>query len=110
VLRLPPYFCIFNPIELIWGQLKKRIRRKNTNPKFEKAVQELIRNEVAKINAEDWIKKIEKTIKEENEYRSLGQLISNRDANEQFIINLEDSDDDNPDDDMFNDECNESEV
>jgi hypothetical protein len=23
VLRLPPYFCILNPIELIWGQLKK---------------------------------------------------------------------------------------
>lgn len=23
VLRLPPYFCVFNPIELIWGQLKK---------------------------------------------------------------------------------------
>jgi hypothetical protein len=58
----------------------------------------------------DWIKKIEKTIKEENEYRSLGQLICNRDANEQFIINLEDSDDDNPDDDMFNDEYKESEV
>jgi hypothetical protein len=45
-----------------------------------------MRNEVAKINAEDWIKKIEKTIKEENEYRSLGQLICNRDANEQFIM------------------------
>jgi hypothetical protein len=62
------------------------MKRKNINPKFEKAVRELIRNEVAKINAEDWIKKIEKTIKEENEYTSLGQLICNRDANEQFIM------------------------
>jgi transposase len=26
VVRLPPYFCIFNPIELMWAQLKKRIR------------------------------------------------------------------------------------
>jgi transposase len=36
VLRLPPYYCIFNPIELIWGQLKRRIRRKNKYPKFDK--------------------------------------------------------------------------
>uniref|UniRef100_A0A6P7FB36 Nose resistant to fluoxetine protein 6-like n=1 Tax=Diabrotica virgifera virgifera TaxID=50390 RepID=A0A6P7FB36_DIAVI len=36
ILRLPPYFCVFNPIELIWGQLKPSIRRSNTFPKFDK--------------------------------------------------------------------------
>ena len=58
VLRLPPYYCIFNPIELMWTQLKKRIRRKNMKPKFDRAVIDLIKEEFAKISAEDWQKKI----------------------------------------------------
>lgn len=24
VLRLPPYYCVFNPIEMVWGTLKKK--------------------------------------------------------------------------------------
>jgi hypothetical protein len=36
-------------IELIWGQLKKRIRRNNIFPIFDKKVVELIRSEVSKI-------------------------------------------------------------
>ncbi len=31
VLRLPPYYCQFNPIELIWDQIKQEIRKKNSN-------------------------------------------------------------------------------
>lgn len=30
VLRLPPYFCIFNPIEMVWAQLKTNVRKNNT--------------------------------------------------------------------------------
>ena len=29
-VRLPPYFCIYNPIENIWSVLKNRFRRANT--------------------------------------------------------------------------------
>lgn len=32
VCRLPPYYCIFNPIELMWSYLKKTIRRENITP------------------------------------------------------------------------------
>lgn len=43
ILKLPPYYCIFNPIELIWSQLKAHVWRNNKNPKFVKLnVQELI--------------------------------------------------------------------
>lgn len=28
ILRLPPYYCVFNPNELIWSQLKGNVRRK----------------------------------------------------------------------------------
>ena len=29
VVRLPPYHCQYNPIELIWAQVKKNIAEKN---------------------------------------------------------------------------------
>ena len=32
VLRLPPYYCIFNPIEQMWHQLKSKVRSKNISP------------------------------------------------------------------------------
>lgn len=34
VLRLPPYYCEFNPIELIWGDLKGYIGRENSTFKL----------------------------------------------------------------------------
>ena len=30
VLRLPPYMCVLNPIELAWAEVKQKIREKNT--------------------------------------------------------------------------------
>lgn len=91
VLRLPPYYCIFNPIELIWGQLKKRIRRKNCYPKFDQKVVELINQEASQITPEDWRKKVAKVIKCEDEYRRLGQVLINGDK--EFIINLSENTD-----------------
>lgn len=32
ILRLPPYYCIFNPCELLWGLLKEYVR--NNQPNF----------------------------------------------------------------------------
>lgn len=34
VLRLPPYHCELNPIELIWAQIKGYVASKNTTFKF----------------------------------------------------------------------------
>jgi transposase len=32
VLRLPPYYCVLNPIEVVWSQLKHKIRKVNNTP------------------------------------------------------------------------------
>ena len=33
VLRLPPYHCELNPIEMVWGQLKAYVARRNSSCK-----------------------------------------------------------------------------
>ncbi|RZC32052.1 DDE 3 domain containing protein [Asbolus verrucosus] len=50
VLRLPPYHCNFNPIEMIWAELKSHLRRNNTSPKFGFATIQLIKDEIGKIS------------------------------------------------------------
>jgi len=35
VLRLPPYHCEFNPIELAWAMVKKYVKSKNTTYKLD---------------------------------------------------------------------------
>lgn len=69
ILRLPPYHCIFNPIEMIWGQLKQRIRRVNTNGKFSNEMLENIRQEAEMISADSWKKSVRHVVDIENRYR-----------------------------------------
>lgn len=64
VLRLPPYHCELNPIELIWGQVKNEVARKNTTFKLAE-VKELLVNALEAVNAETWQKAIQHVIKEE---------------------------------------------
>ncbi|KAJ3663543.1 hypothetical protein Zmor_007796 [Zophobas morio] len=70
VIRLPPYHCIFNPIELIWSQMKNNIRRNNTAPKFSSATIGIIREEASKITAEMWANCVRHSTKEEDQYRA----------------------------------------
>lgn len=85
VLRLPPYHCIFNPIELIWGQLKNQIRRKNTNPKFSSSILALIKSEVNLILPENWKNAIKHVISVENNFRKLYENMNS------FVINVNSS-------------------
>lgn len=54
VIKLPPYHCELNPIEMIWSELKAHIRRNNTNPKNSDGMLKIIEEEVAKIGATSW--------------------------------------------------------
>lgn len=89
VLRLPPYHCNFNPIEMIWGELKQRLRRNNTAPKFSSATIELIKEEVANISHTSWQNCVKHVIREEDLYRS--RLVP------ELIINLDDESSDDSD-------------
>ena len=64
MVRLPPYHCEFNPIELVWARAKSAVRRKNLEYKLEAAMS-LMRTETLKCDAAYWAKLEEHAQKEE---------------------------------------------
>ncbi|XP_046384822.1 uncharacterized protein LOC124155147 [Ischnura elegans] len=55
VVRLPPYHCKYNPIELIWAQVKRFVAQRNTTFRMID-VERLTHEALASISKEDWIK------------------------------------------------------
>ena len=58
VLRLPPYHCTFNPIELIWAWIKTEVGRKNTTFRMSD-VKSLTEDALARVTPEQWRKACE---------------------------------------------------
>ena len=89
VLRLPPYYCVLNPIQLVWAHLKKFVRKQNISPTLSASVCELLWNGISAIGSKLWSSCIQHTIKKENEYYS---YICSTDT-ERFVIDMDESDD-----------------
>ena len=95
VLRLPPYHCNFNAIELIWGQVKDYVAKRNVTFK-NKDVQSLFHEAINVIGAEEWAKACRHVEEEEQFYREKDGIID--EVMDRFIINLEDSDEESGED------------
>lgn len=68
-LRLPPYMCDFNAIELAWAQLKRFIRTRNTTGEFSiKVLKDLTEEGISSITTEDWQKFCNHVQKIEDEF------------------------------------------
>ncbi|CAB3249991.1 unnamed protein product [Arctia plantaginis] len=78
VIRLPPYHCQYNPIELVWAQAKNEVASKNTT-KISKFSQK---------NWEDCVKHAEKLQEEDLKKSHLA---------EEFVIHVDDDDSDDSD-------------
>ncbi|XP_050500852.1 uncharacterized protein LOC126880830 [Diabrotica virgifera virgifera] len=95
VLRLLPYYCVFNPIELIWRQLKESLRRNNCCPKFSSESVSHVVEEIKKISPTLWQNCVSDVIKTEDHYRTLTSHIK------PIIITLDnDSSEDDSDSDI----------
>lgn len=89
VLRLPPYHCELNPIELIWAQVKGDVAAKNTTFKL-RELKELFSAAVQKISPEKWKKCVKHVI--EVVEPQMNQMDHNyENLTESFIINVNDS-------------------
>ncbi|XP_008181221.1 uncharacterized protein LOC103308857 [Acyrthosiphon pisum] len=65
VLRLPPYHCELNPIELAWSVVKNYVRHNNTTYKLND-VRQLLIDGVKKVTPEMLANFVKHTIAEEN--------------------------------------------
>lgn len=87
VLRLPPYHCIFNPIEHLWHQVKSKVRAENVTPTLGPSVIELIKNVVNNIPVQSWKNSVQHIMKIEDSYIHIQNNI------EPIVINLNDESD-----------------
>nr|XP_034334823.1 uncharacterized protein LOC117691984 [Crassostrea gigas] len=91
VLRLPPYHCELNPIELVWAELKSFVARSNATFKKEK-VKELFIQARSTYGVEKWRKVESHVIREVEE--KLWKLDGVQDEEvAPVVIDLTDSDD-----------------
>lgn len=86
VLRLPPYHCELNPIELVWAQVKGHVAKNNKTFKMAE-VKLLFEEGLQKVTPERWRSCIDHVIKVEDEMCKLDHLID--DVVEPFIINTD---------------------
>ncbi|KAK4310878.1 hypothetical protein Pmani_017589 [Petrolisthes manimaculis] len=87
VLRLPPYHCQLNPIELIWAQVKEEIRKNNSNSSQKlRVIEELTRKAMNNVTVENWKKCVAHTKKVEDEFRRNDIVVNH--MVEKFIINI----------------------
>lgn len=56
VLELPPQYCILNPFENNWHQLKSRVKYENISPILNSSVVELVRYTIVNIPTQGWKK------------------------------------------------------
>lgn len=74
VLRLPPYHCNLNPIELVWAQVKHHVAANNKTFKI-KEVNDLLLEGLSLVNAEAWKSCIKHSITEENKMYDIDNIV-----------------------------------
>jgi len=109
VIRLPPYHCNYNPIELVWAKLKGSVASRNTTFKLND-VQDLFMEAVSSFTPDEWRKCVEHVEKEiECDWEKEGlfdisvqELVITLAPGDSDDSDLEDDDDpDDPDDPDF---------
>jgi len=90
VLRLPPYHCDFNPIELIWADIKKFIAKNNKNHDLQ-SVKQFIFTSFERVSQQLWQNCIKHSKKTEDQYWISDGLT---DENENLIVNFDNLSDD----------------
>ena len=93
VLRLPPYHCDLNPIELVWARMKNRVARFNTTFKLAD-VRKLTEDSVRVITAADWQEVIKHTGEVVANYWEVDRV---QDDDEQLLIEFDEDESDDED-------------
>ncbi|KAL4085236.1 hypothetical protein QTP88_027095 [Uroleucon formosanum] len=80
VLRLPPYHCELNPIELAWAMVKTHVKQNNTSYKIDD-VRVILNSAIERVTSENWQNFIQHVIKEKEKMtevdRNMDEIIDN---------------------------------
>lgn len=90
ILRLPPYHCELNPIELIWAQVKNEVAANNKSFKLDE-VKNLLNDALLHVTATNWKNCVEHVIKEEEKMYKLDHIMD--DLVEPLLISVGNSSD-----------------
>lgn len=85
VVRLPPYHCELNPIELVWSQVKGYVASKNTDFKID-SVEKLLLEGIAGVTPQNWFRDCTHVIRLEDEAWERDGIIDSQ--RESLIISL----------------------
>ena len=107
ILRLPPYHCFFNPIEMAWGVVKGHVAKKNSSEKVAKKlelVKALLNESLNAVQKETFVNWVRHTKDKEEQYRAADAVQVNR--VEPLVIpdDDDDSDEDDEDEDALRDD------
>lgn len=94
LLRLPPYHCELNPIELIWAQVKGHVARNNRSYKMAD-ITKLFQEGLNDVTAQKWSDCVAHVIKEEEKMFKLDNLIDV--VTDRLIINVSGDDEESSD-------------
>jgi hypothetical protein len=87
VVRLPPYMCDPNPIELAWDKIKRTVREHNVTADL--SLQKLLQtalDAIAQVNQEDWVGFCQHVESLEKQYWEMDGIVP--DVTDSFVINL----------------------
>lgn len=85
VLRLPPYHCELNPIELAWSSVKNHVRMNNTTYKLPD-VKNLLLEGIKRVDADMWKNFINHTKREEIKFYEIDNIIDDTLSEENSMI------------------------
>ena len=88
VLRLPPYRCCLNAIELVWYQLKSKVRRQNVYADQPEKVLQMIKESCDEVTGEHCSNYVEHVMNEELRFRERDNEI------ESVVVDLTDNESD----------------
>lgn len=94
VVRLPPYHCKYNPIEMIWAQVKGDVATRNNTFKI-KDVRRLLEEALCRVTVENW-KSCVRHSEELQEEDFIKEGIRDE-VIQRFVINLQDESDSSSD-------------
>jgi hypothetical protein len=107
ILRLPPYHCFFNPIEMAWGVVKGHVAKKNSCEKVAKKlelVKGLLNDSLNAVKKESFVNWVRHTKDKEKQYRDADGVQVHRVGPLIIPNNDEDSDEDDEDEDALQDD------